>query len=101
MMKPTEILIHEHRQILQALEIFEKAVQELERGEYPEPSLIGTGAEFFRLYADRFHHFKEEYLMFGILAQKKEGSFDFEIGMLRFQHERCRHHLEIIHNALP
>jgi hemerythrin-like domain-containing protein len=100
-MKPTEILVNEHHQILQALDIFQNVQIELESGINPDHLRIETATDFFRLFADRFHHFKEEYLMFGILAQKKEGTYDFEIGMLRFQHERCRHHLEVIRNTLP
>lgn len=38
--------------------------------------------------------------MFGLLAQKKDGAIDLEIGALRFQHERCRHHLDQIQTAL-
>jgi len=38
--------------------------------------------------------------MFGLLAQKKDGAIDLEIGALRFQHERCRHHLEQMQAAL-
>src|SRR4030042_615166 len=91
-MEPTEVLSKEHHNILQVLEIFDKAKEELEKGNRPDHALFEKGLTFFRLFADRFHHFKEEYLMFGILAQKQEGAFDLEIGALRFQHDRCRHH---------
>src|SRR4030042_7201791 len=100
-MEPTEVLSKEHHNILQVLEIFDKAKEELEKGNRPDHALFEKGLTFFRLFADRFHHFKEEYLMFGILAQKQEGAFDLEIGALRFQHERCRHHLDIIRDTLP
>ena len=56
---------------------------------------------FAREYADRFHHFKEEFLMFGLLAQKQAGRLDAEIGALRHQHERCRQAMAAIERALP
>jgi hemerythrin-like domain-containing protein len=54
---------------------------------------------FLREFADQFHHFKEEYLMFGLLALKKDGAFDGPIGSLRFQHERCRSCIDGISNS--
>lgn len=66
----------------------------------PDTRFFEAGIHFFKTFADRFHHFKEEFLMFGLLARKKDGAVDFEIGGLRFQHERCRHHLDQIHTAL-
>lgn len=39
--------------------------------------------KFLHNFADKFHHFKEEYLMFGLLAEKKGGRFDGPIGALR------------------
>ena len=100
-MEPTELLTNEHRLILQSLEILSAAKTGLEKGKWPKKALFEAGIEFLQSFADRFNHFKEEYLMFGILAQKQEGAFDLEIGALRFQHERCRHHLDIIRDTLP
>lgn len=99
-MEPTGILVQEHREILQALESFATAKAALETGGRPDPHFFETGVRFFSAFADRFHHFKEEFLMFGLLAQKKNGAVDLEIGALRFQHERCRIHLDRIHAAL-
>ncbi len=41
-------------------------------------------------YSDKYHHYKEEDIMFLSLAQKKQGDIDKEIMFLRDQHERAR-----------
>jgi len=89
-MKSLEILIKEHALILHALECLTAARDKLEKGERPPKAFFEKAVEFFQNFADKFHHFKEEYLMFGLLSQKKDGAHDGEIGTLRYQHERCR-----------
>ncbi len=99
-MKPTDILVKEHVLIKRALDILSEARGCIETGSVPPKIFFETALDFFRSYADRFHHFKEEYIMFGMLAQKKGGSFDTEIGALRFQHDRMRGFLLNISESL-
>lgn len=98
-MKPTELLISEHNLIRQALDNFSLAVEKLEKGETPSREFLEKAVEFARSFADKFHHFKEEYLMFGYFAQKKSGALDAQIETLRHQHERGRNLIgEIAHS---
>ena len=99
-MKSLEILKKEHGLIRHALDIFSLAQEELEMGECPPKEFFEKAVEFSRTFADRFHHFKEEYLMFGLLAEKKEGFYDGEIGALRYQHERGRKCIDEIENSI-
>jgi len=99
-MKSLEILKKEHGLIRHALDIFALAQEELEMGERPPREFFEKAVEFSRTFADRFHHFKEEYLMFGLLAEKKEGFYDGEIGALRYQHERGRKCVDGVENSL-
>jgi hemerythrin-like domain-containing protein len=89
-MKATDILIREHDLILRALENLAGARDQIESGQSPPKEFFEKALWFLREFADKFHHFKEEYLMFGLLALKKEGAFDGPIGALRYQHDRCR-----------
>ena len=89
-MKATDILNREHGLILQALEDLAGARDQIESGQPPSKEFFEKALQFLGEFADKFHHFKEEYLMFGLLALKKEGAFDGPIGVLRYQHERCR-----------
>jgi hemerythrin-like domain-containing protein len=99
-MKSLEILKKEHGLIRHALDIFSLAQEELEMGECPPKEFFEKAVEFSRTFADRFHHFKEEYLMFGLLAEKKEGFYDGEIGALRYQHERGRRCVDKIETSI-
>lgn len=100
-MKAIDILTREHHLILQALEVLTEACRQIERNQPPPQVFFDKALVFLREFADQYHHFKEEYLMFGLLALKKGDAFDGPIGGLRFQHERCRAFLNGISNALP
>ena len=100
-MESIRTLIGEHRLILEQLDNLSLARQMLEEGLWPPRAFFEGAVEFARAFADRFHHFKEEFLMFGMLAQKKHGRLDADIGALRYQHERCRKAMTEIERALP
>ena len=99
-MKTTEILTREHSLILQALESLSQAQKQIEKNRSLPRDYFEKALVFLREFADQFHHFKEEYLMFGLLALKKGGAFDGPIGSLRYQHERCRACIDAISNSL-
>jgi hemerythrin-like domain-containing protein len=85
-MRTIDILVTEHELILEALD--------------PPKEFLEKAVDFAREFADRYHHFKEEYLLFGLLAQKKEGDFDAEIGALRYGHERGRRCIDAIAESI-
>jgi len=89
-MQTIDILVNEHELILKALDYLAAARDGLEKRRRPPQAFFEKAVVFAREFADRYHHFKEEYLLFGLLAQKKEGDFDAEIGALRYGHERGR-----------
>jgi hemerythrin-like domain-containing protein len=99
-MKATEILTREHTLILRALTSLSRAQKKIEENRQLPIGFFEKALVFLREYADQYHHFKEEYLMFGLLALKKDGAFDGPIGSLRYQHERCRQCLDEISNVL-
>ncbi len=99
-MKSVEILKREHGLILQALDSLSLAQKKIETGKLPSKEFFEKAVVFLRNFADKFHHFKEEHLLFGLLAQKKKGQFDHPIGALRYQHDRCRTFINTIENAL-
>lgn len=68
-MHATEILTAEHELILNVLASLYRAQKKLERGQRPPCAFLEKSVKFACNFADRFHHFKEEYLMFGLLAQ--------------------------------
>jgi hemerythrin-like domain-containing protein len=99
-MNVTDILVREHLIIRESLDALSRARDDLEQGQRPPKEFFAVAVEFARNFADKYHHFKEEYLMFGLLAQKKAGLFDGPIGSLRHEHEQCRYFIEKIFESI-
>lgn len=96
----TDTLIKEHHVIHKMLDSLECAKNCIENGTLPGKDFFQKAVRFSYDFVDRFHHFKEEFLMFGMLAQKKEGLLDLEIGSLRYQHEKCHGCVRKIESSL-
>ncbi|MCP4369949.1 MAG: hypothetical protein GY797_17810 [Deltaproteobacteria bacterium] len=99
-MNITQVLVDEHVLILKGLKLLRIARDKIERDQHPPKSFFEKTVLFFRNYADKYHHYKEEFLMFGFLAQKKEGQLDLEIGALRHQHETGRQFLTRLEKSI-
>lgn len=99
-MNPMEILANEHNVIRQALESFRLARQKMEEGLNPPVAFFEKAVDFARTFVDKRHHFKEEYLMFGRLAERHQSELDAEIEALRHQHEHGREFVSEMANAL-
>ena len=89
-MNAIETLSNEHGLIRQFLDNLALAAEKMEEGQHPPREVFDKGIEFARTFADKFHHFKEEGVMFVRLAQKHGGEIDGQIDTLRQQHERGR-----------
>jgi len=63
-MTPTEILIDEHRLIVEVLDSLEEAADRLDSGDDVSPEFFLEAAEFVVGFADRCHHGKEEDILF-------------------------------------
>ncbi len=99
-MNITQTLINEHVLILKGLKFLRIARNNIEINEHPPKQFFQKAVPFFRNYADKYHHYKEEFLMFGFLAHKKEGQIDLEIGSLRHQHEIGRQFLTKVERSI-
>lgn len=69
-MQPIGPLMHEHRLIERMVALITKQAEAIQRGVEPDTEFIGGAVEFFRVYADRCHHGKEEELLFKELGNK-------------------------------
>ena len=99
-MKITRALIDEHVLIVRGMAFLRTARDKIEQNQHPPPAFFRKSVLFFRNYADQYHHYKEEFLMFGFLAQKSEGRLDLEIGSLRHQHETGRRFLTRVEKSI-
>jgi len=99
-MRPLETLRNEHGLIRQFLDNLALAVTKLEDEERPPKEFFEMAVQFARTFADKFHHIKEEHVMFVRLAQKNNGAIDGQIESLRHQHDRGRNYISAIAEAL-
>lgn len=99
-MHVTRILTKEHVLIKQVLDLLDESRQALETGILVPMIFFEKAGIFCSEFADRFHHFKEEFLLFGLLSYKKQGELDTAMGVLRYQHDRCRQCMAQITRAL-
>lgn len=70
-MQPIGPLMHEHRLIERMIDLIRRQAETIQRGNEPDSEFISGAVEFFRVYADRCHHGKEEELLFRALEDKK------------------------------
>ena len=99
-MKAVTILKEEHRQILWFLDQLSLAGERIVKSENPPRKFFDEAITFARQFADKFHHYKEEEIMFRILAQKHNGALDAELDQLKQQHVQCRNFVSAIADAL-
>lgn len=98
-MEAVTILKKEHTVILEFLDQLALAGEMVVQDKFPPEQFFEQAVAFARKFADKFHHFKEEDIMFRILAQKKSGALDAELEKLRQQHEHCRSYVSAISAA--
>jgi hemerythrin-like domain-containing protein len=63
-MKPRGLLMAEHRLIEKMIEIIRQKIPEIEKTNKIAPVFLDTTIDFFRFYADKIHHGKEEDILF-------------------------------------
>lgn len=76
---PFDILVNEHMLIMQAVDAIKKRISVIEASQTVDPRGIRVMVDFFRVYADRFHHGKEEGILFRALYQKKMKESDNKV----------------------
>lgn len=69
-MKPIGSLMWEHRLIEQIVPLIRKEIDRIENERMSDIAFIETAVDFFRTYADRTHHGKEEDILFRDLMKK-------------------------------
>jgi hemerythrin-like domain-containing protein len=78
-MKPIGPLMIEHRLIERMVQILAAELGNIKKASDANTNLINTGVDFFRTYADRTHHGKEEEILFRELTKKQLSVEDNEM----------------------
>ncbi len=99
-MKATEILIEEHVLISQMLSHLSQAQKMIETNQHPPKELFEKAVLFSSNFTDKYHHYKEEYLMFGLLGKKKRGVLGKQLAALKYEHERGCQFIETLSHSI-
>lgn len=99
-MQPTEILMNEHRVIEQVLNCLEAMTERALAERQLDTASARDAVDFFRNFADRCHHGKEEGQLFPLLERRglpREGG---PTGQMLAEHEAGRTHIRGIEEAI-
>lgn len=89
-MKPTDILMNEHRLIEHVLDALEIAADRLERTHAVRPGFFLEAADFLAGFADGCHHRKEEGVLFGAMRASSAPGGSGPIEVMLAEHEEGR-----------
>lgn len=90
MKKSLEILMNEHRVIEQVLDCLEKIAQGCGEEDRLDGDAARQAIDFFRAFADRSHHGKEEIQLFPLLEARGMGTPCGPLAVMRREHELGR-----------
>lgn len=86
----TQALVHEHRLILRMLAVLEQNALRTARGEFGEYRFYLDAVNFIRNYADRFHHAKEEDVLFEALVVNGMPRANSPVAAMLVEHDQGR-----------
>ncbi|MCM2358706.1 MAG: hemerythrin domain-containing protein [Geobacteraceae bacterium] len=86
----TGALVHEHRLILRMLAVLEQRAELTARGEYDNYRFYLEAVDFIRNYADRFHHAKEEDVLFEALVKNGMPRQNSPVAAMLMEHDQGR-----------
>jgi hemerythrin-like domain-containing protein len=86
----TEVMMEEHRLILRMADLLEARADLLEGGRLRRWAFFLEAVDFIRNYADRFHHAKEEDILFRELVRNGMPAENSPVAAMRLAHEQGR-----------
>lgn len=89
-LKPTEILMQEHRVIERVLAAMQTAMQRATSDQQLQPTFFLDAVEFIQGYADAYHHAKEEGVLFKEMEAQGFPTEGGPIAVMLSEHEQAR-----------
>ena len=87
----TSVMVEEHQLILRMITLLEKSVALAEAGQFSDWNFYLEGAlPFIRSYADRFHHAKEEDVLFKALVANGMPEKNSPVAAMLMEHDHGR-----------
>ncbi len=95
----TQVMVDEHKLILRMITLVEKNTALLEQGKFRNWQFYLDAVDFIRNYADRFHHAKEEDVLFMELIKNGMPEKQSPIEAMHMEHDAGRAHVRAIDEA--
>ena len=95
----TQVMMDEHQLILRMIALVEQKVAALEQGRFDNWQFFLDGVDFIRNYADRFHHAKEEDVLFAALVNNGMPAKQSPIEAMHLEHQQGRAHVRALEAA--
>ncbi|MBK5275180.1 MAG: hemerythrin domain-containing protein [Desulfuromonadales bacterium] len=86
----TQALVNEHRLILRMIALLERNAPRTADGSYSNWQFYLDGVDFIRNYADRFHHAKEEDVLFEALVKNGMPRENSPVAAMLMEHDQGR-----------
>ncbi len=100
-MTPTETLKHEHQIILIVLDAAEREAQTIQKEGQLHAQRLEQMIDFFRNFADRCHHAKEEKLLFAKMHERGVPLERGPLAVMLHEHNEGRRRVSAMADALP
>lgn len=95
----TQALVDEHRLILRMLALLERNAPLTAAGRYTNYRFYRDAVDFIRNYADRFHHAKEEDILFEALITNGMPRENSPVAAMLLEHDRGRAYVKAMEEA--
>lgn len=99
-MMPSDILSSEHRMIERAMDCLEQIAMQTESSGRLDVGLAGAAVDFFRNFADRYHHGKEESHFFPAMESRGFPREAGPVGVMLYEHELGRRRVAAMDEAI-
>lgn len=95
-----QILSEEHQTILKVIDVVLNECSELENGKTPEIEFFQKTVDFIKNYADKFHHAKEEDILFKAMLENVENLHCNPIPVMLHEHDAGRQFVKGIEHGI-
>ncbi len=99
-MKPTQVLMQEHRVIEQVLSCLTRLASSAEAEQRLDETAARETIEFLRGYADKWHHGKEEDRLFPLMESRGFSPHEGPTCVMRVEHVQGREHIRAMDESI-
>jgi len=96
----SRILSEEHKNILKVIAIIKKECEAIKNGKQADKEFFSDAVDFIRNYADRFHHAKEEDILFKEFCNNESEMHCNPVNQMLFEHETGRNFVKGIESGI-